>query len=52
MNSRDSFDFLTFRWGQRSGERLYEKSDLLQPGVYFKRVINTGSNPGIDFEEP
>lgn len=51
MNSRDSFDFLTFRWGQRLGECLCEKSELLQPGAYFKRVINTGSNPGIDFEE-
>lgn len=31
---------------------MYGKLQLLQPGVYFKQVVNTVSNPEIDFEEP
>lgn len=31
---------------------MYEKLQLLQPGAYFKQVVNTDSNPEISFEEP
>lgn len=40
------------RCEQRSGECVYEKLQLMQPGAYFKQVVNTDSNSKINLKEP